>query len=94
MAIDACLARFGFYGLSFWGDDGLTVEQIVTLAALEHTMIRVSTVRRLRRIDLDPFRSGAYPHLTIRFEVSPSDDELSRLAAAFDPPIPNPQLAD
>jgi hypothetical protein len=57
-------------------------------------MIRVSTVRRLRQIDREPFRSGAHPHLTIRFEMRPSDDELTRLAAAFDPPIPNPQLTD
>jgi hypothetical protein len=94
-ALDTCERRYGFYGLSFFGDNDLSVEQIVALAGsrLEHLRVRVSTVGQLRACGLEPFRSGEFPHLSVRFEVSPSDEELVELAEAFDPAISNPGRA-
>lgn len=93
VAIDTCQARHGFYGLSFWGDNGLSVEQIVQLAGLEHPRIRVSTIGRIRQLGLEPVRLGRFPHLTIKFELPPTDEELRALAEVFDPPTPNPAVA-
>ena len=92
VAIDTCMARRGFYGLSFFGDNDLDVEAITRLAAsnLDHGQIRLSTVGRIRGVGFDPYRSGEYPHLSVRFELNPTDDELERLVSAFDDPIPNP----
>jgi hypothetical protein len=95
ISLETCLEIHGFYGLSFFGDNGLTVEEIAALAReerLRNQQIRVSTIGRLRGLSLDPFRSGDYPHLTIKWEVMPSDDELERLVGLFDAPIPNPLL--
>jgi hypothetical protein len=92
IALDTCRARHRFYGLSFWGENGLTIGEIVALAELEHLHIRVSTVGRLRAIGREPVRTRRPGHLSLRFEVSPSDEEVGELASAFDPPIPTPRL--
>jgi hypothetical protein len=90
IAVDACMARHSFYGLSFFGDNGLSLERIVSLAGLEHTHVRVTTMGRLRAMGHEPARWGAYPHLSLRFEVSPTDGELVDLAGTFDEAIPSP----
>lgn len=92
IALDTCKERFGFYGLSFWGDDGLSVDEIAALARLPNARIRVSTVGRLRALGLELSRFGRYPHLTLRFEISPTDEELAELAKTFDSDIPNPAV--
>ena len=93
-AIDACMARKGFYGLSFFGENYLTIDDVALLAAIPHPRIRVSTVGALRSIGIEPVRSGEYPHLSVRFEVNPSDDVLERLAAVFEDDIPNPSKSN
>ena len=90
VAIDTCMVRLGFYGLSFFGDNDLAIDEVALHAALPNPRMRVSTVAALRSIGREPLRSGEYPHLSVRFEVSPSDDELERLVAVFDDAIPNP----
>ena len=94
ISVDTCLARRGYYGLSFFGDNDLSLDEIVDLGPIEHAMVRVSTAGRVRQAGYEPERTGTYPHLTVRFDISPTDDELVELAAAFDSAIPNPGLAD
>jgi hypothetical protein len=93
LAADTCERRHGFCGLSFWGDNGLSVEQVLAIHPLDHGQIRISTVGRVRALGLEPRRWGAYPHLTIRFLFSPTDEQLEELAATFDPPVPNPLVS-
>ncbi len=90
-SLEACRARLGFKGLSFWGENGMTVKEICLQARLRNSRIRVSSVGRLRALGLEPYRSGPRPHLSVRFEGSPTDEELWRLARAFHPDIPNPR---
>jgi hypothetical protein len=95
VAIDLCLERHGFYGLSFFGDNGLSVTEIVQLAddRLPQPLIRISNMERIREAGFEPYRSLEYPHLTVRFEMNPSDEELERLTERFDEPVPNPHKA-
>lgn len=93
-ALDVCFERMGFFGLSLWGEDGLTFDQTCRLARLPNLRVQVSSVRRLRALGLDPYRRGRSPHLTIRFATRPRKTELLALIGAFGPPIPNPYLAD
>lgn len=93
-SLETCKARKGFYGLSIWGENGLSFEEICARARLRNLFVRTSTVGRLRSRDLEPSRSGRSPHLTLSFEVFPSDAELERLVGAFDEPVPNPHPSD
>jgi hypothetical protein len=74
IALDTCQARWDFHGLSFYGDDGLSVPQIVEASDIQHPRIRV-TAGRIRAIGRQVERFGQHPHLTLRFEISPSDEE-------------------
>lgn len=89
-AIETCKVWRGFYGLSFYGDNGLSVEETAKLAKLRNTKLRVSGMYQLREIGHEPERDGEYPHLSLRFPVSPTDDELEELVSVFAEPIPNP----
>ena len=93
-SLETCRARLGFHGLSFWGENGMTVKEVCLLAPLRNFRIRVSTVGRLRSHGYEPVRSGVRPHLMVRFERPPTDEELWRLAHAFGPDIPNPRPRD
>jgi hypothetical protein len=90
IAIDTCMERQKFYGLSFFGENGLSVDETARLAGIDNRRMRVSTVGAIRSAGFQPIRSGEYPHLSVRFEVVPTDDELERLVAVFDDDIPNP----
>lgn len=94
IAVETCQERHGLYGLSFWGDNGLTLDEIATLAGLPQSRVRVSTVGVLRSAGLEPVRSGRHPHLTIKWGTSPTDDELESLARLFSEDVPNPALED
>lgn len=94
LALDTARAFVGFHGLSFYGENGLSVEQICFEAQLRHGRIRVSTVGRLRSLGLDPFRSGNFPHLSVRYASSPTDSDLEALVGVFDQDIPNPYPLD
>jgi hypothetical protein len=89
-ALMTCLAYREYYGLSFFGENDLSVEETALSARLPNRQIRVSTVARIRACGHELFRSGDPPHLTLRFEISPTDAELGRLIGAFDLPIANP----
>lgn len=93
-SVETCQARLGFHGLSFWGEDGLSVKEICLAARLRNRRIRVSTVGRLQARGYEPVRSGSRPHLTLRFDRVPTDEELWRLARVFDRDIPNPRPRD
>ncbi len=80
----------GFHNLTFWGEDDKTVDEIAREADLPHGQIRVSTIGKLRALGHEPYRSEPWPHLTVRFEAEPTDDELEALVGVFDDPIQNP----
>ena len=91
IAIEACRRRAGFYGLSFCGENSLSVPEITRLTTrLPQPRIRVSTIGRLRALGYELYRSGPRPHLTLKFEISPTDSGLKELVGAFGPDIPNP----
>ena len=93
-ALAACMVERGFYGLSFWGENGLSFHAICQEAGLRNLRVRASTVARLRALGMEPYRSGRPPHLSLRFVVPPTDGELDRLADAFEHPVRNPYPAD
>lgn len=85
------------YELSFFGDNDLSIEEIASAAQrpvprLPHPKIRVSTVGDIRGLRLEPLREGTFPHLVIRFQISPTDDELLELTNSFGEPIDNPAI--
>lgn len=45
----------GFYELSFFGENGLTVDEICRQAGLPNGQVRLSTVGQLRAAGFDPF---------------------------------------
>lgn len=90
IAVDRCKEARGYYGLSFFGENDLSVLEIVTVAARPHRWVRVTTHGILRRQGFELRRSGGYNHLVHRFDDRPDDAELRLLAGLFDPPIRNP----
>jgi hypothetical protein len=93
-SLAACIVQRGFFGLSLWGENGLSVGEVCDAARLRNLRVRVSTVGRLRALGMEPFRSGRPPHLSLRFDTAPLDEDLERLADAFGPPVGNPRRAD
>jgi hypothetical protein len=81
----------GFFELSFFGENDMTVDEICREAGLPNGKIRVSTVGALRGAGFDPFRCPPPPlHLCVRFDREPTDTVLERLREAFEDPLPNP----
>jgi hypothetical protein len=81
----------GFFELSFFGENDLTVDEICKEAGLRNGKIRVSRVGALRGAGFDPFRCPPPPlHLCVRFDSEPTDTVLERLRRAFEDPLPNP----
>jgi hypothetical protein len=90
-SLETAFVEDGFYELSFFGENGFSVEEILAVAALLNAQIRTSTVGRIRSVGLEPFRSPPPPlHLTVMFRANPTDDELEALIGTFDRPISNP----
>lgn len=89
-AADRCFITLGFYGLSFYGENRLSVADIAALAKKPHSQIRKTKVGQLRNIGFDIRRHGRFPHLTLRFPEKPSDNELETLIGVFDGPESNP----
>lgn len=94
ISVETCLRVEGFYGLSFFGADGLSIQQIATLAALPNGRIRVARMGALRGIGREPTPRGSFPHLSLEFPTSPTDVELEELAGVFGSDIPNPYPAE
>ena len=74
-SLAACKVEQGFFGLSFSGENGLSFREICDAAGLRNLRMRVSTVGRLRALGIEPYRSGRLPHLSIRFDAGPTDEE-------------------
>ncbi len=89
-AVDRCFTTLGFYGLSFYGEDRLSVADIAELAGKPHSFLRKAKVGQLREIGFDVRRQGRFPHLTMTFPERPTDLLLESLADVFDDPEPNP----
>lgn len=89
--------RDGYYSLSFFGADGVTVEEIIAAAkanypgSLNNKKIRLSTAGEIEaKIGRKPHREGDFPHLEVRFETNPSDEDLQAIEEVFDAPVDNP----
>ena len=91
LSLRQAMIEDGFFELSFFGENDLTVEEICKEAGLPNGKICFSTVGVLREAGFDPFR---YPpprlHLCVRFDREPTDTILERLRGAFEDPLPNP----
>ena len=81
----------GFHALSVFSAAGKTADDIAIGVPLAHSMIRVSTVGRLRDAGYDVVSSPGPPgHADLVFSRPPSDDDWRRLDECFDPARPNP----
>jgi hypothetical protein len=89
-SVDTGYEQESDYNLSFWGENGYSYVELLAVAPRPNGQIRLSTIGALRALGYDPFRSDPWPHVTVRFEAEPTDDELERLIDVFGEPIPNP----
>lgn len=89
-AVGRCFRALGFYGLSFYGENGLSPQEIALLARKPHSLMRKTRVSRIRREGFEIERYGRFPHLTLRFSQEPSNDDLRRLVGVFDEAESNP----
>ena len=85
-----CLAIRGYYGLSFFGDNGLALEDVAAKAGLPHRWLFASTNGILRSSGFALRRQGERNHLVLRFDRCPSARRLHALLRLFDGPIANP----
>ena len=83
-------AQYAVYDLSFWGEDGYSHDQVLAMVNLPNPRVRLSSVGALRGLGYEPVRTQPWPHLEVRFETDPTDEELERLIRVFEAPIPNP----
>lgn len=72
---------------------GQSVTGIALQARLPHGQIRVSTVARIRAAGYDVANRRVDGHCRLPLPAWPSDEDLERLASAFDSPIRNPAPA-
>jgi hypothetical protein len=89
-SVEKCQRLWHFYGLSFYGDNDLSEEEIAEQAKRPHGYMRVSTVGRLRGLGFEPQRTGIPPHLSLRFSASPALPDLEMLTSLFGEPVDNP----
>jgi len=85
----------GDYALSVFCVPGSTVEETAIVAERPNAQIRVSTVGRIRGAGYEVTLSEPPPgHSDLHLPSPPSDADWDTLRAhVFDPPIPNPYLA-
>lgn len=76
--------------LSVYSLPGESVESIARQARLPNGRIRVSTVARIRAAGYDVLDRRSDGHCRVPLPARPTDEDLERLAGAFDPAIPNP----
>lgn len=89
-SVDRCHATRGFYALSFFGGNRMTVEEITRAAGAPHRWLRTTTHGALAALGHRLTPEGPDNHLVLRFERDPSDADLEALASLFDAPIRNP----
>ena len=79
------------YGLSLSTWPGSTAEEIAMRpGGPPHSMMRASTVRRLRQAGFDLEPTGRPGHVTLYLPDPPTEEDWERLEQAFGPAVPNP----
>lgn len=89
-AVEKCFVVRKYYGLSFFGENDLSVEEIAREAGAPQNWLRVTSYGALRTAGYRLRRQGARNHLTLRLNDKPSDEELKALIRLFDEPEENP----
>ena len=90
-ALLTAMGEIGRWELSFFGENGMSVERVCAVAALPRRQVRVSTVGRLRSGGFDVRRDPPpLLHLGLTFDEEPDTSEVAKLIARFDPPILRP----
>lgn len=89
-SVERCKVARKFYGLSFFGENNLTIEVLTATSPAPHNWLRVATYGALKEAGFRLRRDGAGNHLVLRFEGNPADSELERLIRLFDEPQENP----
>ena len=90
VACDRCYAVRGLYGLSFFGENDLTLDEIVAAGGAPHRWVRCTRYGNLREAGYRLRRDGPNNHLLLTFPRRPSKRKLSVLRGLFDPALPNP----
>ena len=89
-SLNEALEEDGYHNLCFWGENGMSVDEIAHDALIRNGQIRTSTVGALRGLGYEPYRSEPWPHLEVRFDREPTDEELKALVRVFGEPVENP----
>jgi hypothetical protein len=66
-AVARCNRALGFHGLSLYGENRLTPEEIAAFAKKPHRKMRKTRVGKLRQAAFVLERRGRFPHLVLRF---------------------------
>jgi hypothetical protein len=83
--------EFGEYALSVWSLPGADVATIAAAANLPHSVIRVSTARRIRAAGYELVRSEPPPsHVDLKLPNPPTSQDWETIRSIFDEPITNP----
>jgi hypothetical protein len=100
-SVETGYRKDGYYSLSFFGENGLTMKEIIAQAqvaypgALRNGKVRLTTVADfVHKTGQMPYRKGRRPHLEFRFATKPTDDELLEIEGIFGPVLDNPFAGD
>jgi hypothetical protein len=84
----------GFYGISVFSEDSLSVGELVQAGEVPHPYVQCSTVARLHDAGFDVLPTFRAPHCSVKLSDETPDDQLEEvcrvLCAAFDPPEERP----
>ena len=88
----SCEARWGFYAISVFGADGLSMKQVIARNPnlQDYRKVRISTAGRIRSAGFSVVPTFDPDHQSIKFPVCPSDMQVEDLVSVFDPPVANP----
>jgi hypothetical protein len=92
-SVETCFALNGIHALSVWSLPGLAAEAIANAVGprrLPHSVIRATTVGKLRAYGYDVSPSGQPGHMSLQLPSPPADRDWENLEQAFDPPVTNP----
>jgi len=96
-SVQTAFVKDGYYSLSFFGENRMSMEEIIQTAksaypgALPNRQIRLTTAGRFAdQIGRKLHREGLVPHLEVRFETNPTDEELLEIEGIFGLPVDNP----
>ncbi len=89
LAAEVTAEKLGSPGVSVFGGEGWTLEDVLAQASIPHAQVRVTSAGRLRAAGFEVEKTLGAGHYTV-WLPDVEDDTLSRLADAFDSPRPNP----